>query len=604
MLLALRFPRGIYRATVAAAGWILHTESRPLRRFALDGTETEQYLRIMRDHDRRVRVRSLLALGVSAVAGSVLAPVLALSPVWAQCVAVAGVVGLLGYYGTPADAPIVSSATVATRFVRLTSDAVTRALLSLGIGGMKDAGQIGFPAPITRDALGWRADVDLPPGITAADVMERREKLASALSRPLGSVWPEAAPAIHPGRLVLWVADQDMTTAPKPSWPLAKSGVVDLFTPQPFGTDPRGRWVTVTLMFASVIIGAVPRIGKTVALRVLLLLAALDPRAEIHTYDLKGTGDLDSLEAVAHRYRAGTDDDDFAYMADNLRAVSADLTRRTKIVRELPRDLAPENKITPALASNRSLGLHPVVIGIDECQKLFEHPDYGTECAAISEDLVRRGPAVGIMLLLATQRPGAKSIPTDIAANVIIRFALKVLGQVENDMVLGTSAYRNGVRATLFTRRDVGIGILAGGDDDARTVHVAHVTRAQAHTITSRARAMREAAGRLSGYAADQDPTPAEHERPASSLLLDLVTAFRGEAKAWSETLTAALAELRPDAYTGWAPAQLSAALRPYGVRSRQVWGTDPVSCEGANRRGFHLADVRTALETQRRERG
>src|SRR5205814_2048471 len=186
----------------------------------------------------------------------------------------------------------------------------------------------------------------------------------------------------------------------------------------------------------------------------------------------------------------------------------------------------------------------------------------------------------------------------------IVRFALKVLGQVENDVILGTSAYRNGNRATLFTRKDLGIGLLVGEDEDAQTVHVSYVTRAQADVITARARALRETAGRLTGYAADQDPTPAEHERPSSSLLPDLLTAFRGEARAWSETLTAALAELRPDTYAGWGPAQLSAALKPYGLRARQVWGTDPVSCEGANRRGFHLADVRAALETQRRERG
>ncbi|RSN40055.1 cell division protein FtsK [Amycolatopsis sp. WAC 04197] len=598
--LAGRSPRGLSRVTLAASRWILHTESRSLRRSALEAAETEQYLKIMRDHDRRVRLRVLLALGLLLVAGTGFAVLLAQCPVWTQYAVVASLVGALGWVGSPADAPIVGSATVETRYVRLTSDAVTRALLSLGIGGMKDAAAIGFPAPITRDGLGWRADIDLPPGITAADVIERRAKLASALSRPLGCVWPEAAPGIHPGRLVLWVADQDMATTRKPVWPLAKSGVVDLFAAQPFGTDPRGRWVHVTLMFASVIIGALPRIGKTVALRLLLLVAALDVRAQLHVYDLKGTGDLDALRAVAHRYRAGDDDDDIAYALDDMRALSRDLVRRAKVIRGLPRDLAPENKITPALAGNSRLGLHPVVIGVDECQRWFEHPEHGAEFASICEDLVRRGPAVGIMLLLATQRPTSKSIPTDISSNAIIRFALKVLGQVENDVILGTSAYRNGNRATLFSRRDLGIGLLVGEDDDTRTVHVSYVTRAQADAITARARALRETAGRLSGYAADEDPTPAEHERPGSSLLPDLLTAFRGEARAWSETLTGALAELRPDAYTGWGPAQLSAALRPYGVRSRQVWGTDPVSCEGANRRGFQLADVRAALDAQK----
>ena len=68
---------------------------------------------------------------------------------------------------------------------------------------------------------------------------------------------------------------------------------VDPIARDVFGTDPRGRLVTLTLMFASVIIGSIPRMGKTFLLRLLLLLiCALDIRVEIHAYDFKGTGDL------------------------------------------------------------------------------------------------------------------------------------------------------------------------------------------------------------------------------------------------------------------------------------------------------------------------
>ncbi len=45
-------------------------------------------------------------------------------------------------------------------------------------------------------------------------------------------------------------------------------------------------------------------------------------------------------------------------------------------------------------------------------------------------------------MMLATQRPDAKSIPTGIRANAVLRMCLKVMGQIENDMVLGTSAYK------------------------------------------------------------------------------------------------------------------------------------------------------------------
>jgi S-DNA-T family DNA segregation ATPase FtsK/SpoIIIE len=45
---------------------------------------------------------------------------------------------------------------------------------------------------------------------------------------------------------------------------------------------------------------------------------------------------------------------------------------------------------------------------------------------------------------------------TGVSANVRVQFCHKVAGQTENDMVLDTSAYKNGIRATTFTDEDLG----------------------------------------------------------------------------------------------------------------------------------------------------
>ena len=92
-------------------------------------------------------------------------------------------------------------------------------------------------------------------------------------------------------------------------------------------------------MFASMVIGSIPRMGKTFAARLLLLAAALDVRAELHVYDLKGTGDLSVLEPVAHRYRAG-DDDPTSPMPWPTCASSRRAKRRARVIRELPRTCA------------------------------------------------------------------------------------------------------------------------------------------------------------------------------------------------------------------------------------------------------------------------
>ncbi|MEU7868035.1 cell division protein FtsK [Dactylosporangium sp. NPDC049140] len=607
--LLIRTPRGAARFAAGTGRWVTDAEGAPVRAAAVRRENAEEYLKLSRQRDARVRLRTLILLTSSTLAlGAVTFAFLVLPPVYSYT-ALVFVVALLGLGGGPADRPLLDTAVSVARAPRLTSDVVLAALGAIGVAGINQAiakrgakDAIRFAEPISRDGPGWRAVVDLPPGTTVDQVADKRKELASALGRPLGCVWPEGNLDVHPGRLILWVGDEDLSKSRQPAWPLLKSGTVDLFRPIPFGTDQRGRPVTLTLAFASMVVGSIPRVGKTFAARLLLLAAALDPLAELHAYDLKGMGDLAPLQPVAHRYRAGDDEDDIAYSLADMRDLAKELTRRTKVVRELPRELAPESKITPELASRKAYRLHPVVLVVDECQRWFEHPEYGDELCAIAEDLVRRGPAALIIAVFATQRPDSKSLPTGISGNAVLRFCLKVMGQMENDMVLGTSAYRNGIRATMFSRRDLGIGYLAGESDEPQIARTYYVDVPAAGAVVTRARAAREKAGTLTGHALGDQFAPAA---VASVSLLDDIAAVLpvSEAKVWCETVAARLAELRPDVYGGWDGERVTVALKPFKVKVSQTWGTDPATGKGANRRGFERAAVMAALTERNRRR-
>lgn len=608
--LAVRAPRGAFLLAAATGRWVSDAEGRPMRAAVVKAEDSAAYMKLSAQRDARVRFRSIvLALGLLVgVPALILLP--GALPGWVMWACYALALGLLGKLGTPADKPVVSPAVVTARYSKLTSDAVTRALTQLGIAAINSAVKadpkaIGFVHPIHQEGPGWVAHVDLPGGATAAEVIKNRDKLASALGRPLNSVWPEGRSDISPARLVLWVGHQDMSQSKQPAWPLRKGAAIDLFDAQPFGTDPKGNWVAFTLMFVSGVIGAVPRMGKTFALRLLLLIAALDPRAEIHAYDLKGTGDLSPLEPVAHRYRAGDEDDDILYALGALRELQNEMRRRTKVIRELPRDLCPDSQLTTELASKKSLGLHPIVVGCDEVQKWFEHKDHGKDIEEIVTDLVKRGPATGIVVLLATQRPDAKSIPAQISDNAILRFCLMVSGQVPNDMVLGTSSYQNGERATEFNfKRDKGVGLLKGVVDETTTVKTVKFNGPDSVALIERARAHRLAEGRITGYAAGLDATVDESKSAANTLLQDLMSVFGDKDKRWSDSLVDALADFKPDQYGPWGEleggsakaTQLAAALKPFGIATGQVWGTDPETGKGANRKGVELAHISKAI--------
>ncbi|MEU3105291.1 cell division protein FtsK [Streptomyces griseoflavus] len=600
--LALQAPSGAARFVGGTMRWVADREGEPVRLAAVRREDAAEYLKLSRQRDGRVRLRTLVTVLALFVGLATALAIYVLAPTWLQAVSVTALVMALGVAGRRADAPVIHRAVELPKATKLTSDIVLRALGALGIPAINQAQSKGrdgftFTAPITRDGPGWRAEGDLPYGVTVTDIIERRERLASGLRRPLGCVWPEAVPDQHTGHLVLWVGDQDLTKAKKPAWPLAKGGAVDLFRPVAYGTDQRGRWIEVTLMYIAGVIGAIPRMGKTFLLRLLLLIAALDPRAELHTYDMKGTGDLDPVgNAVSHRHAAGDDDESITYALADWRALREELRRRTKVIRSLPRDICPESKVTSALADKRSLGLHPIVVGVDECQVLFEHPEHGKEFEEIATDLVKRGPATGIVMLLATQRPDAKSLPTGISANASARWCLKVMGQTENDMVLGTSAYKRGVRATMFAWGDKGIHYFVGEGADARIVASVYVDAPGAEAIAARARKARETAGLLTGHALGE--APEEVTGPAYDLLADILAVVpAAQAKEWSETVVARLADLRPEVYGGWEPDALAAALKPHGIATIQVGRR--VDGKVVNRRGIDRSHI-TAMIAER----
>ncbi|SDP87911.1 DNA segregation ATPase FtsK/SpoIIIE, S-DNA-T family [Actinopolyspora xinjiangensis] len=604
-----RVPHGSWRLLQGLVRWVTDAEGRPVRHAAARREDASEYLKLATQRDGRVRARSVVACGLSVAGVAAVLTGHALLPALAEWAVVATAVAGLGWLGAPADQPVVSRAVESTKAPKLTSNIVETALASLGISQINQAlakggSGIGFPKPISRDGKGWRADVDLPPGATPGDVLERRGKLASGLRRPVGCVWPESDPSEHAGRLVLWVGDKDMRKAKQPTWPLRNGSAVDLFQPQPFGTNQRGRWVDLTLMFVSVAIGSIPRMGKTFALRELLLIAALDPRAELHTYDLKGTGDLDPLEKVTHRHGVGDEPEEIEAALTDMRGLRDELRRRARLIRDLAKKgQCPENKVTPELANKTSLGLHPIVIGVDECQVWFEHDQHGDELEDICTDLVKRGPALGIVLILATQRPDAKSLPTGISANVSTRFCLKVQGQTENDMVLGTSKYKQGVRATTFAWEDKGIGYLVGEGADADIVRtVAGLDGPTSEKIAAHARTLRHHAGTLSGHAIGQAPEPDETRR--DTLLEDILTVVpETEKKVWNERVIPRLVELRPEAYGTYSKAEdLTAALKRHDIHTGQVWGTTDDG-KGASRIGITRADIAKTV-AQRNRRG
>ena len=553
------------------------------RQAAADGLLSD-HLRIHKAGKETRTARGLILLGcaVGLVAALV---ILSQAPAWAWILLAVIALPLLARTGRPAHKPIVAAATLPATVQAPSQDVITRALGSLGIAGidrwLRDGHALVFPSPVREDGPGWRAEVDLPYGVTAAMVTERREQLASGLRRPLGAVWPEPVTSEHAGRLELWVGRVDVAKSRQAPWPLLRGGQADLFTPVPFGTDVRGRTVKAPLIYGNWLLGAIPRQGKTAAVRVLACAAALDPLAQMWVHELKGSGDLDPLERVSHRFVSGVDDESIGYAAESLHLLRAEVMRRTERLKALPRELCPDKRVTRQIAAQASLKLRPIVCIIDEAQNLFAHPDHGKAAGLDAEFVIKIGPAFGVILIIATQRPDKASLPTGVSGNVSTRFCLKVMGQVENDMILGTSAYKNGLRATTFRPEiDAGIGYLVGGGPAPQVVRTFYLDMHAAERIAIRARALREAAGTLTGHAAEQD------EGTVRDVLADMLAVFGSDAGLQWGDAAARLATRFPARWEGASGDSISAECRAAGVPSVNVRGSS------GQAKGCRRADV------------
>jgi DNA segregation ATPase FtsK/SpoIIIE, S-DNA-T family len=261
-----------------------------------------------------------------------------------------------------------------------------------------------------------------------------------------------------------------------------------------------------------------------------------------------------------------------------LRAEVMKRAARLKKVQAEHRELCPDKKVTREIANRRSMHLHPLMCAVDECQNLFAHPKFGKQAGLDAEFIIKLGRALGVFLVLATQRPDKDSLPTGVSGNVSTRFCLKVAGQVENDMILGTSAYKNGARATTFRPKvDAGLGYLKGEANVPRVVRTYYLNDQDTERVAKRARALRETAGTLSGVALGQDDRPERRD-----VLTDVAEVFGGD----SSLQWPALAERFPERWEGTSGDAVSAECRKRGIPSVSV------NAGGKYAKGCRFADV------------
>ncbi len=456
---------------------------------------------------------------------------------------------------------------------------ISQALANLGIAPLdrffKTGGELVYTIPARLDGNGTFAQIRLPMGVTADMVADRRDRLAANLGRAKLETWPTEG--TEAGQLDLWVADKGKLRSGAGPWPLLRDGEVDIFDGVPFGRSQRGQVLNAPIMERNHLIGGMPGQGKSSAGRTLCLGCVLDPTVEVKIYVFASNPDFDPFTPRLSTYIKGDDDDAVQVGLVELRTLREEVTRRGKL---LERHGAA--KVTRKLASAVP-GLHPIVVIFDEAHELFEHPAYGAEAADLSVKVIKKARKTGITLIFLTQSPTAASIPKDLTRNCSNGIAYAVTDHVANDGLLGSGAYRQGIRATeLRPGEDRGTAVTTGLTTNRfELVNGFYIPfdedRDQVTPVITRAMALLVEHGRSVPVA---NTSPDADDELVVDHLADIHTVLRAEKRVRTQVVLARLAELNPAEYEDWTFQDLAAALAEYDIEPAKSQGVKVVRAD------------------------
>ena len=266
------------------------------------------------------------------------------------------------------------------------------------------------------DLWGWRARFALARGQTIEDVTRRIPAIESALGTYRGAVRVLPTPDDLANRFELRVLDRDPHADAIP-WP--GPSMTSITEPVDLGPFEDAAPCRVLLLRRHMLIGGTTGSGKSGGINVLIgnLTACRD--VVIWAVDLKRGMELRPWAATIDRL-ATTPAEAHALLADAV-AVLEDRAAELAAVGRRSWEPAPE---MPAL-----------VIVVDEYAELAET---ASEATADADSIARRGRAVAVTLIAATQRPTQKAMGQGaLRSQMDVRVAFRVRERKDVDLILG-----------------------------------------------------------------------------------------------------------------------------------------------------------------------
>ncbi|MEV0586737.1 cell division protein FtsK [Nonomuraea sp. NPDC050310] len=276
------------------------------------------------------------------------------------------------------------------------------------------------------DLWGYRFRLALARGQTVEDAVSRIPAMESALGSRHGAVRIQPVPTKHAHRADVRVIETD-PHASAITWP--GPSITSITQPAKLGLFEDGSPVRVPLLHRHALIGGVAGAGKSGGVNVLLGELTACPDALIWGIDLKRGMELLPWASCLDRL-ATTPEEAAALLADAVTVLDA---RADHLARHTERTWHPTPH-APAL-----------IILADEYAELV---DEAPQAVRHADSIARRGRAVAVQLIAATQRPSQKAMGQGaVRSQMDIRIAFRVREQRDVDLIMGQGMLKAGWHA-------------------------------------------------------------------------------------------------------------------------------------------------------------
>lgn len=306
------------------------------------------------------------------------------------------------------------------------------------VGALRSAGVLatakaGEPPVVLRrhgaprtDQRGTSVTFALPGAHPWTEVLARRDRLASALDVPARLLTITHDDDQAEGVLTLWVGVPQSRGVV--ASPLAGATSTRWADPVRIGTDERGQPVVLATDEANTLLAGQPGSGKTTLARTILGHYLLDASTSIFLLDGKGSrADYGAARDLCARFVSGVDD-------DAVEATEAMLDEVLGIVRD--RNAKSGDGACPGDGAHRA----GVLLLLEEFQDVRAAASKADRESldAILGRIVRMGRAVGVHVVVSTQRPTVDDLPSGVRNLISQRVALMLRNAADAALVLGS----------------------------------------------------------------------------------------------------------------------------------------------------------------------